>query len=61
MIDLTYLKNTTGDDSGLISELIGIFASQLPEFKESIENVNFKYPFQCIEKNINLWSKCQNI
>ncbi len=37
MIDLTYLKNTTGNDKTLIAELIGIFKSQLPEFKTDIE------------------------
>jgi HPt (histidine-containing phosphotransfer) domain-containing protein len=37
MIDLTYLKNTTGNDNSLIAELIGIFKSQLPEFKNDIE------------------------
>ncbi|NJO92411.1 MAG: hypothetical protein HC831_28160 [Chloroflexia bacterium] len=37
MIDLTYLRNTTGNDNALIAELIGIFKSQLPEFKRDIE------------------------
>ena len=36
MIDLTYLKNTTGNDSAIIKELIQIFTAQLPELKEGI-------------------------
>ncbi len=36
MIDLTYLKTTTGNDSAIIKELIQIFTTQLPELKEGI-------------------------
>ena len=37
MIDLTYLKTTTGNDTNVILELISIFTSQLPELKEGIQ------------------------
>ena len=36
MIDLTYLKTTTGNDNAIIKELIQIFTAQLPELKEDI-------------------------
>jgi len=37
MIDLTYLKTTTGNDSAIIKELIQIFTAQLPDLKQDIE------------------------
>jgi HPt (histidine-containing phosphotransfer) domain-containing protein len=46
MIDLSYLKITTGDDKALIKELVGIFKGQLPELKkditESFQSKNWK-------------------
>lgn len=38
MIDLTYLNITTGNDTGLIAQLIAIFSSQLPDFKKLIQS-----------------------
>jgi HPt (histidine-containing phosphotransfer) domain-containing protein len=37
MIDLTYLRTTTGNDTAVILELIGIFTAQLPELKKEVE------------------------
>jgi len=38
MIDLSYLKITTNDDTELIAQLVGIFKNQLPELKNDITN-----------------------
>ena len=38
MIDLTYLKISTGDDQAIIKELINLFVRQLPDLKNGIVN-----------------------
>ncbi len=38
MIDLSYLKTTTGNDQNVIKELISLFVKQLPEFNREIVN-----------------------
>jgi HPt (histidine-containing phosphotransfer) domain-containing protein len=46
MIDLTYLKTTTGNDQSVIKELINLFVIQLPALKkdivDSFETKNWK-------------------
>jgi len=36
MIDLSYLKTTTGNDEAIIKELVDLFVFQLPDLKKEI-------------------------